>query len=136
MINNDREYRLTRAEARRFAAVVEDLGRRAPADEADPAVRELQLSAVQGQLDSLRAELADYEALRDGQTPPPDLSIYQDLPAALVRARIAAGLSQRELAGRLGVVEQQIQRYEASEYASTSWARLRDVITVLRKALV
>ncbi|MGH9064800.1 MAG: helix-turn-helix transcriptional regulator [Acidimicrobiales bacterium] len=51
------------------------------------------------------------------------------------RARIAAGLSQRELAERLGVVEQQVQRYEANEYASTSSNRLRDVVSVLRQSL-
>ena len=31
-----------------------------------------------------------------------------------------AGLSQKSLAGQLGLKEQQIQRYEASEYASAS----------------
>lgn len=136
MIKNDREYRLTRAEARRFAAVLDDLGRRGPPGDEDPGLWDLQLRAVRGQLESLRSELADYEALREGRAAPPDLSVYEDLPEALVRARIAAGLSQRDLADRLGVVEQQVQRYEANDYASTSWARLRDVMTVLNEALV
>ena len=95
----------------------------------------LQVSAVQGQLDSVQLELGDYEDLREGKTAPPDLSVYEDLPAALIRARIAAGLSQRELANRLGVPEQQVQRYEANEYTSTSWGRLRDVLSVLSRTL-
>lgn len=135
MIKNDREYRLTRAEARRFAAVLDDLRRRRAASGEDPNLLPLQVSAVQGQLDSLQLELGDYEDLREGKAAPPDLSVYQDLPAALIRARIAAGLSQRELANRLGVPEQQVQRYEANEYASTSWGRLRDVMSVLSQAL-
>jgi Helix-turn-helix len=135
VIKNDREYRLTRAEARRFAAVLDDLRRRRAASGEDPDLLPLQLSAVQGQLDSLQLELADYEDLREGKAAPPDLSVYEDLPAALIRARIAAGLSQRELANRLGVPEQQVQRYEANEYASTSWGRLRDVMSVLSRAL-
>ena len=48
----------------------------------------------------------------------------------LIRARIAQGLSQKSLAGRLGLKEQQIQRYEASEYASASLARIRSVAEV------
>ena len=45
----------------------------------------------------------------------------------LIRAGIARGLSQKSLASRLGLKEQQIQRYEASEYASASLARIRSV---------
>lgn len=135
MIKNDREYRLTRAEARRFAGVLDDLRRRRAAAGEDPDLLPLQVSAVQGQLDSLQLELSEYEDLREGRVAAPDLAAYEDLPAALIRARIAAGLSQRELASRLGVPEQQVQRYEANEYASTSWGRLRDVMSVLTQAL-
>ena len=46
-------------------------------------------------------------------------------------ARVARGLNQKTLAGRLGLKEQQIQRYEASEYASASLARIRSVAEVL-----
>ena len=42
----------------------------------------------------------------------------EDLPKALIRARIAAGMTQEGLAPRLGVKPQQVQRYEATEYGS------------------
>jgi len=38
---------------------------------------------------------------------------------------------QKSLARRLGLKEQQIQRYEASEYASASLARVLSVVEVL-----
>ena len=53
------------------------------------------------------------------------------LPEALIRARIAAGLSQKELAGRLGLKEQQIQRYEARRYAGASLDRIQAVADAL-----
>jgi transcriptional regulator with XRE-family HTH domain len=56
---------------------------------------------------------------------------FEDLPSALIQARIASGLSQKELAGRLNLKEQQIQRYEATEYASASLERINDVIRAL-----
>ncbi len=40
-------------------------------------------------------------------------------------------LGWRSLAGNLGLQEQQIQRFEASEYASASLARVRCVVEVL-----
>jgi transcriptional regulator with XRE-family HTH domain/Zn-dependent peptidase ImmA (M78 family) len=50
-----------------------------------------------------------------------------DLPDGLIRARIAAGLTQKDLADRLGMREQQIQRYEASRYEGVGFARVVDV---------
>ena len=59
------------------------------------------------------------------------LDSFESLPRALVQARIAAGLSQKELAQRLGLKEQQIQRYEATGYASASLTKITEVIEAL-----
>jgi HTH-type transcriptional regulator/antitoxin HigA len=53
------------------------------------------------------------------------------LAEALVMAPVARGWTQRRLADELGVAEQQIQRYEATGYASASLARLARVATAL-----
>jgi transcriptional regulator with XRE-family HTH domain len=60
-----------------------------------------------------------------------ELDSLDQLPEALIRARIAAGLSQKELAGRLGLKEQQIQRYEARRYAGASLDRVQAVADAL-----
>ncbi len=49
----------------------------------------------------------------------------------MIRARIARGLTQKDLAKRLGIKEQQIQRYEETDYASASMARVNQVIKAL-----
>jgi transcriptional regulator with XRE-family HTH domain len=56
---------------------------------------------------------------------------FEELPRALIQARIARGLTQRQLAERLGLKEQQIQRYEATGYASASLKRVGAVIQAL-----
>ena len=56
---------------------------------------------------------------------------FDELPAALIKARIAAGLSQKDLAERLGLKEQQVQKYEATDYTSASLERVRAVIRAL-----
>jgi len=50
---------------------------------------------------------------------------------ALLRARIAKGLAQKQLAERIGLKEQQVQRYEASEYTTASWDRIKRIIRAL-----
>ena len=54
-----------------------------------------------------------------------------DIGDALVAARVAQGITQRELATRLGVHQQQIARWERERYGCVSLARLTRVAEVL-----
>ena len=73
------------------------------------------------------SELSEYEALKAGEFQLDSLKVVADLPSILIKARIAQGLSQKELADRVGLKEQQIQRYEATDYASANLARIMEV---------
>ena len=86
---------------------------------------------MQAQLDDLRAELAQYEALRDGGVDEIPIRSLVDVPRALICARVAAGLTQKQLAQRLGVREQQVQQDEAAEYAGAGLERLHAIASVL-----
>lgn len=59
------------------------------------------------------------------------LEAVEDLPKALIRARIAAGMTQEGLARRLGLKPQQVQRYEATDYESATFARILKVVQAL-----
>ena len=124
VIENHLQYRITTAWAERFARSVEQLTD-APtgADLADPRMRQAQIDALRSQLADLRTELAEYDALRSGQRTVLHLDSSSALVKAGVKARIAAGLTQRDLAERLGLKPQQIPRYEATGYASVSLGR-------------
>ncbi len=89
------------------------------------------MDAVSSQLADLEAELREYEAIKEGAFQVEALRMVGDLPALLIKARIARGLTQRELADRMGLKEQQIQRYEATDYATAKWSRIREVAGVL-----
>ena len=73
------------------------------------------------------SEIREYEELRSGAIPTFELNSLAELPYGLIRGRIAAGLTQKELATRLGLREQQIQRYEASKYEGATFSRIVDV---------
>jgi transcriptional regulator with XRE-family HTH domain len=93
----------------------------------DPRLKTAQIDAVRNDLTALEAEIEAYERLRAGAVRSFDAGSLADLPRLLIQARIAAGLTQRQLADRLGLKEQQIQRYEATAYEGASFSRLVDV---------
>lgn len=126
MIRNERQYRITKSEAERFERAVGRFDSDTPAD-THPLLLKAQRDALVNQLADLRAEIEEYEELKTGKRVLLELESLSDLPQALVKARIAAGLSQRNLAERLGLKEQQIQRYEASDYSGASLSRLLEV---------
>ena len=132
MIKNERQYRITRTQAERFARTLEGLRNRPEgADGVHPMIAQAQVDAVSSQLTDLEAELREYEAIREGRFEVEALRVVADLPELLIKARIAQGLTQRDLADRLGLKEQQIQRYEATDYATAKWSRIREVAGVL-----
>ena len=94
-------------------------------------IAQAQVDAVSSQLADLEAELREYEAIREGRFEVDVLRVVADLPDLLIKARIAQGLTQRDLADRLGLKEQQIQRYEATDYATAKWSRIREVAGAL-----
>jgi ribosome-binding protein aMBF1 (putative translation factor) len=96
-----------------------------------PRLQQAQEDALRSQIADLREQLTEYEALRARQREVLALESFEEFPRALVQARIAAGISQKELAKRLGLKEQQIQRYEATEYISASMTRVAAVIRAL-----
>ena len=132
MIKNERQYRITKAQAEKFLLALRNL--RADTDERyalHPRLRQLQEEALKSQLGDLEEDLREYEDLKEGRFEFEKLEVISQLPKLLIRARIASGLTQRELAGLLGLKEQQIQRYEASEYASASFTRIKEVVSAL-----
>ena len=130
MIKNERQYRITKAQAQKFQLALTQLQSNT-ANSTPLRLRQAEQDALESQWQSLQAEINDYEALLNGRQKSFSLDSFDALPTALIKARIASGLTQRELAGRLGLKEQQIQRYEATEYASASLSRVSAVIQAL-----
>lgn len=86
---------------------------------------------MRAQGDDLRAELVEYERLAQGEVSTFEAATLGELATLLIKARIARGWTQRRLAEALDVAEQQIQRYEATQYRSASLARICDVADAL-----
>ena len=128
MIKNERQYKITKSQIAKFETALDELAAR---DGANTRLRKLEADALRSQLDELRDEVKQFEQLRSGGPKQIQIDSLDELPRALVKARIAGGLSQKELAERLGLKEQQIQRYEATDYGSASLTRLKEIAKAL-----
>ena len=129
MIKNERQYKITRAQAVRFSNALENLRQHPNADNGlHPLIAKAQEDAISSQLADLESELREYESLKAGEFQLDSLRVVADLPSILIKARIAQGLSQKDLAERIGLKEQQIQRYEATDYAAANLARIKEVV--------
>lgn len=132
MITNERQYRITRSEVDRFRRAIAAMAADpAPRQGVHPRLIQAEREAMESQLADLQAELAEYDRLKSTDLSVISIGSFDELADGLIKARIASGLSQKALADRLGLKEQQIQRYEAERYASASYQRLREVAGAL-----
>lgn len=132
MIKNDRQLRITVEEIAKFEEAIAGLSDPSSFDDEDDRLFwRVQNDALCSMLRDLRGQLAEYDQLRAGQLRRLSLDSFPQVANALIAARIAAGLSQRQLAERLGLKEQQIQRYEATDYQSASLARITEIAGAL-----
>lgn len=127
MITNEKQYRSTRATLDKLKAVA---GQRSPTD-VDPAFAAIARDALASQIAELQEALDLFDQLRTGTITQFSAARLSDLPDSLIRARIARGMSQKDLGDILGLKEQQIQRYEAERYRSASLDRLVEVSDAL-----
>jgi transcriptional regulator with XRE-family HTH domain len=84
----------------------------------------------------IEREIREYLDVRDGRRRSFSIASFDDLPAALVKARIARHMTQRALAESLDVAPQMVQRDEAGGYERATATRLADVIDAVGYELV
>jgi HTH-type transcriptional regulator/antitoxin HigA len=132
MITNEREYRISKGQLLRIREATKLFDVVAAEKRTGSKVlAKAELAALKSENEVLSSQIREYEALKAGKVSVFKAESLSELPDLLIQARIAQGLSQRQLAGRLDLKEQQIQRYEAERYASASLRRLTEVSEAL-----
>lgn len=133
MIKNEKQYEYSKECAKKFeysiALIEQDEERKKDLER-----WKLSRGGLQCHLDKLQAEIAEYEMLtsHDSQTPIVlKLDDIDYLAQILIKARMAAKLSQKELAALAGLTEEKIKQYEHDDYASASFLDVRFVIDAL-----
>lgn len=129
MIKTPREYEETQkrlVEAKAFAKA-----QRAALEQAGMSAKHLALvmTPLLAMHEQLEGKLLWYEQARRGEIRPiPSLS---SIGLSLIALRIARGLTQRQLAERLGINEAQVSKDERNEYHGISVERAQRVLDAL-----
>ncbi|WP_407332504.1 helix-turn-helix transcriptional regulator [Enterovibrio sp. 27052020O] len=129
MIKNSKQLALTQRKVEEFDAAIQAM--ESNVGDIHPLLVQAQINALTFQRDDLISEIEEYEQLLSGEFAVFDVDNIAKLPKALIRSRIYLGLTQKDLAEKLGMKEQQIQRYENTEYSSASFTTLLSVIDAL-----
>jgi len=97
----------------------------------NPVRYKLGVKSFEGLINDLAGQLERYEQLI--QRPVNLFSDFKlvDLTELLTQVRLAKDMSQKMLAEKIGVQEQQIQRYEQDDYTKASWSRIIEVYHAL-----
>ncbi|MBA7706189.1 hypothetical protein ES703_115038 [subsurface metagenome] len=99
MITNERQYRITKAQLSKLREAVKafDVDEAAKCTGSKVLAQE-ELKALKSEEEILSEQLREYDTLRSGAVKFLKAENLSDLPRILIRARIAQGLSQRQLA--------------------------------------
>jgi transcriptional regulator with XRE-family HTH domain len=127
MIQNERQHAVTTTQIATLERALD--GAREGQGKVPPQIYRSMIAGIESLIDELREDLRQYEELQRAASL--HLATEDELPQALIKARIARGYTQEQLAERLGLAPQQIQRYEATQYRSASLKRLLEVMKAL-----
>jgi HTH-type transcriptional regulator / antitoxin HipB len=129
VIQNERQYKVTQTKLRELEQASANI------DFEDPNLHPRQILSQKNSyariVATLKQEIAEYEELKSGRIAVFQIESFNELPTALIKARIASGMTQKELAEKIDTQEQQIQRYEANHYHAISFDRLMKIVGAL-----
>ncbi len=129
MIRNESEYQEAARRQREERDRLEQHSARLAESGLSPAEVERALAPLKSFHLQLDEEIQSYERLRRGELD--ELVNLHGLGHTLIALRIAVGLTQRELAERLGIHESQVSRDERNEYHGITVERATRVLDAL-----
>lgn len=127
MLKNDREYVSTKKKIRKL----EDALRIADKTtvEMPDFIFDAMVAGIQSQIDDMKAEVQEYEQLAGSNTIA--VESLENIGELLIKARISHGYNQKNLAAKVGLSPQQIQKYEADEYQSADLKKIVEIAAAL-----
>jgi HTH-type transcriptional regulator / antitoxin HipB len=132
MIQNEHQYKVSQGKLKEIELSLEQLHKERKS--LHPRQFKMRENGLQGILGEIQEEIEKYDALKE-KPMVIEIESFAEIPVALIKARIALGMTQKDLAEKLGMKEQQIQRYEANQYGSAGFHRLTEVAEALEVTL-
>ncbi len=126
---------MIKSDAQRERTLVQIEGFRQALTQVEQGTSVKRLAAIRGSYASvirqLEDELREYDQLKSGKVLLPRVQRLDQIAPFITKIRIAKGVSQTELARRLGVSKQVISRYEESAYQTVGIGRLQGILDAI-----
>ncbi|MEO8326927.1 MAG: helix-turn-helix transcriptional regulator [Nitrospirota bacterium] len=129
MIKNEKQLKIMRKNIRKFESALDGLINESKFSK--DLKLTMQIDALKSDLSKFKGEVREFERLRSGAVKEISANSFHELPNVIIKARIARDLTQKELALKLGMREQQIQRYETNNFASASFSVMERIVEAL-----
>jgi len=126
MIKSDAQRERTVAQIEGFRQALAKAAQNKP-DKRSAAIR----GSYESMVRHLEDELREYDQLKSGELALPHVERLDQIAPFVAKIRIAKGISQTELAQRLGVSKQVISRYEESDYQTVAIVRLQEILDAI-----
>jgi DNA-binding XRE family transcriptional regulator len=134
MIKDELEYQVSKEWVEKFTKTITAMDRDEEAKRTDLLRWESGRSAIQCHLDQLHEEISEYERLINcDKSEPIEIVVenFNKLSDALIKARMAAKMSQEELAEILDIDPERIKEHEKKNYKGASYMELLDISLAL-----
>ncbi|WP_300586885.1 helix-turn-helix domain-containing protein [Marivita sp.] len=132
MIKNHLQYKVSTSQLKKFEeALAEATNRGCAPVGTHPVMWQAQIDALESQMRTLHREISEYDRLVSGNLESIEVETLDELPIGLIKARIAKGLTQKDLAELAGVKPQQIQRWEEEDYYKAKFEQLIKIANAL-----
>ena len=134
MIKNDLQYKVSQDWVEKFKRSIAAMDRDEEAKQKDYLKWEMGRSPLVCHLEKLEAEIAEYERLMSCDRLQPIEIVIEDLtklPDALIKARLAAKMSEKELAEIVEMEEERIKECERKNYQCASFVEILEISCAL-----
>jgi len=121
MIKNEKQYKISKKKLKELTGQIA----RVSNDTGQLALRnQLLLASLNNTRQTLEEEVAEYDSLKKNKKAALKERLISDLPSLITEYKIVSGLTQKEFSEKLGLKEQQLQRYESDNFKSVTFKNL------------
>jgi len=128
MIKNEKQYKITK---KKLLGIYDEIMKIHGTREHLPAKERLILISLVTLQEQMENEIAEYDLLKANKANILTSRSISELPSLITEYKIASGLTQKEFSKKIGMKEQQLQRYEAENFQGISFKNLIKILLAM-----
>jgi hypothetical protein len=128
MIKNEKQYKITN---KKLAILHEKIAEMKSEGDRLSLTRQLVLNSLLDMSTDMENEVAEYDFLKKNKKNILKSRSLYELPSLITEYKIASGLTQKEFSKKIGMKEQQFQRYEAENFQGISFKNLLKILQAI-----